>query len=234
MRASRHLPAIVALLLAAGSGTAVAAATGEWISYRDAYRAMVVFEKYGKPKNFIQNHYQVMPREKGISLDGVQLSLQGKTMQVNLPLDPTGRTVFPFLKAAYDENAALVLNRKVANYVFRPRISIIVQADGLYETGDLRAACEQVLAWRRYVDATASAKKCVGVRFAFTGAGGEPEVRLRRGAAGETVLPAVTGAAFSDDPNAAFRVVNYRFADSAVPGQVVMTDAPLSIAALIE
>ncbi|MCC6072607.1 hypothetical protein ACFSQU_12650 [Massilia sp. GCM10020059] len=234
MRASRHLPAIVALLLAAGSGTAVAAATGEWISYRDAYRAMVVFEKYGKPKNFIQNHYQVMPREKGISLDGVQLSLQGKTMQVNLPLDPTGRTVFPFLKAAYDENAALVLNRKVANYVFRPRISIIVQADGLYETGDLRAACEQVLAWRRHVDATASAKKCVGVRFAFTGAGGEPEVRLRRGAAGETVLPAVTGAAFSDDPNAAFRVVNYRFADSTVAGQVVMTDAPLSIAALIE
>ncbi|WP_223467092.1 hypothetical protein [Massilia soli] len=233
MRPSRHLPALVALLLAAGSGAALAAAP-EWVSYRDAYRAMVLFEKYGKPKNYLQNHYQVMARDKGVSLEGVQLSLQGKTMQVNLPLDATGRTVFPFLKAAYDENAALVLNRKVASYVFRPRISIVVQADGLYETAELRAACEQALAWQRHIDASAGAKKCVGVRFAFTGAAGEPEVRLRRGAAGETVIPAVTGAAFSDDPNAAFRVVSYRFADSAAPGQIVMTDAPLSIAALIE
>ena len=218
------------MLLAAGSAAAVAA-TPEWVSYRDAYRAMVGFEKYGKPKNYLQNHYQVMPREKGVSLEGVQLSLQGKTMQVNLPLDATGRTVFPFLKAAYDENAALVLNRKAASYVFRPRISIAVQADGLYDSADLRAACEQALAWQRHVDASASARKCVGVRFAFTG---EPDVRLRRGAAGETVIPAITGAAFSDDPNAVFRVVNYRFADSAAPAQVVMTDAPLSIAALIE
>ncbi len=222
------------MLLAAGSGAAVAAATGEWVSYRDAYRAMVVFEKYGKPKNFIQNHYQVMPRAKGVTLDGVQLSLQGKTMQLNMPLDAAGRTAFPFLKAAYDENAALVLNRQVANYVFRSRISIIVRADGLYEAADLRAACEQALAWQRYLDASAGAKKCVGVRFAFSGAAGEPEVRLRRGSAGETVLPAVTGSAFSDDPNAAFRVVNYRFADSVGHGQVAMTDAPLAIAALIE
>lgn len=234
MRATRHLPAFVALLLAAGSGAARAAAAGEWVSYRDAYRAMVVFEKYGKPKNFIQNNLQVMPREKGVSLDGVQLSLQGKTLQLNLPLDATGRVVFPFLKAAYDENAALVLNRKVAQYVFRPRISIIVQADGLYETSDLRTACEQVLAWKRQMDLSAIGKKCIGVRFAFTGKEREPDVRLRRGAAGETVLPAVTGAAFSDDPNAAFRVVNYRFTEGAERGQVVLTDAPLSIAALIE
>lgn len=222
------------MLLAAGSGAARAAATGEWVSYRDAYRAMVVFEKYGKPKNFIQNHYQVMPREKGVSLEGAQLSLQGKIMQLNLPLDATGRTVFPFLKAAYDENAALVLNRKIGQYVFRPRISIIVQSDGLYEAAHLRAACEQALAWQRHLDASAGSKRCVGVRFAFTGAAGEPEVRLRRGAAGDTVLPAVTGAAFSDDPHAGFRVVNYRFAEGADKGQVVMTDAPLSIAALIE
>ena len=132
------------------------------------------------------------------------------------------------------ENAALVLNRKVAQYVIRPRISIIVQADGLYETSDLRVACEQVLAWKRQMDLAAASKKCIGVRFAFTGKEREPEVRLRRGAAGETVLPAVTGAAFSDDPNATFRVVNYRFADGTDAGQVVMTDAPLSIAALIE
>ncbi|RJG15168.1 hypothetical protein D3872_14635 [Massilia cavernae] len=220
------------LLLAAGSGAARAEA-GEWVSYRDAYRAMVVFEKYGKPKNYLQNHYQVMPREKGVSLQGVQLSLQGKTVQINLALDPEGRTVFPLLKAAYDENAALVVNRKVSQFVFRPRVSIVVQADGVYEVAELRAACEQALAFQRHVDAAARSRKCVGVRFAFAGMDVDPGVRVRGADKAEALLPAVEGAAFADDPNAQFRVVNYRFAD-ADRGQVVTKNVPLSIAALIE
>jgi hypothetical protein len=230
MPALRHLPAVVAMLLAAGSGTARAAA-GEWVSYRDAYRAMVVFAKYGEPKNFLQNHYQVMPREKGVGTEGLELGLKGATVQVNLPLDPLGRTVFPLLKAAYDENAALVLNRKVGDYVFRPRISITAQADGVYDVADLRTACAQALAYQRHVDAAARAKKCVGVRFAF-GDGGEPGVRLRKGDKSETPLPLVEGAAFSDDPNAAFRVVNYRFAEGGA--QLVTREAPLAIAPLFE
>ena len=233
MRASRHIPAFVAmLLLAAGSGAARADA-GEWVSYRDAYRAMVVFEKYGKPKNYLQNHYQVMPREKGISLEGVQLSLQGKTLHINLPLDAEGRTVFPLLKAAYDENAALVLNRKVGQFVFRPRVSIIVQPDGVYDVAELNAACEQALAFQRHVDAAARSKKCVGVRFAFPGKDIDPGVRVRGADKAETLLPAVEGAAFADDPNAHFKVVTYRFAEG-LRGHVTTKNVPLSIAALIE
>ncbi|MGZ8289240.1 MAG: hypothetical protein ACXW2U_09235 [Telluria sp.] len=232
MRASRHLSSIVAMLLAAGAGAAQAGA-GEWVSYRDAYRAMVVFEKYGKPKSYIQNHYQVMPREKGVTLDGVQLTLQGRTIQLNLPLDPLGRTVFPLLKAAYDENAALVLNRGASQFVFRPRVSIVVQADGVYEAAGLRVACEQVLAFQRHVNAAAGLKKCVGVRFAFSGRDLEAGVRVRGADKMETTLPAVEGAAFSDDPNAQFRVVNYRFADGGA-GQVITRNVPLAIAALIE
>lgn len=219
------------MLLAAGSGTA-RAATGEWVSYRDVYRAMVLFEKYGNPKNFIQNHLQVMPKENGIGLEGVQLSLQGKTIQLNLPLDPTGRAVFPLLKAAYDENAALVLSRKLGQYVLRPRVSIVVRPDGIYEAADLRAACEQALAYQRHVDAAAGSKKCVGVRFSFAARDGQPGVRLRRGDKGESVLPVLEGTAFADDPHAAFRIVNYRFGDGA--GQLVTKATPLAIAALFE
>jgi hypothetical protein len=135
----RHCCLFAALLLAANVAVAEAP-DGEWLSYRDAYRAMVVFEKYGGPKHLIQNHFQVMPRAKAVSTDGLRLSLIGKSTQLNLPLDPLGRAVFPLLKAAYDENAALVLNRKPGQFVLRPRVSVLVRPDGVYEAAELRAA----------------------------------------------------------------------------------------------
>jgi hypothetical protein len=67
----------------------------EWVSYRDAYKQMVVFAKYGKPKNFLQIHYEVSPRDPMATLEGLHLTLTGKNTQLNLPLDATGRAVFP-------------------------------------------------------------------------------------------------------------------------------------------
>ena len=57
----RRCPVFAVSLLAAGVAGAQVP-DGEWVSYRDAYRAMVVFEKFGGPKHLIQNHFQVMPR----------------------------------------------------------------------------------------------------------------------------------------------------------------------------
>ena len=220
------------MLLTAGAATAQAH-DGEWFSYRDAYRAMVVFEKYGKAKNLLQNHLQVLPRDKGASAEGLQLTLNGKTTQLNLPLDATGRAVFPLLKAAYDENAALVLNRKAGLYVFRPRVSLVVRADGVYEAPELRAACEHALNYERYVDAALRAKKCVGVRFVFSRTGGEPGVKLRRGE-GQQNLPVVEGAAFAGEPEDGFKTVSYRFSEAADKDQVVTQNAPLAIAPLYD
>jgi hypothetical protein len=231
MNLRRHIPALMAALLAAGPAAAVAI-EGEWVSYRDAYRTMVVFEKYGKPKNFIQNHLQLMPRERGVSVDGVHLSLNGKHTQLILPLDATGRAVFPLLKSAYDENAELVVNRKVNQYLFRSRVSIVVRADGVYELGDLRAACEQVLQYQRFVDGAAGKLRCTGVRFAFAKRSENVQVKLRRDG-GEQLLPVHDGAAFHDDPNDSFRVVSVRIGE-ADKGQLVTQSAPLSIAALLE
>lgn len=232
MSSSRHLPPILALLLAAGA-VAAEPHEGDWVSYRDAYRAMVVFEKYGKPKNLIQNHYQVMPKDRGVPAEGLQLALNSKSLQLKLPLDATGRAVFPLLKTAYDENAELVLNRKVSQYVLRPRVSIAARPDGVYEAAELQAACEQALNYQRFVDASAHAKKCVGVRFAFAGKGERPGVKLRKGDA-EQALPVLPGAAFADDPKQAFLTVTYRFVQPAAREQVVTQDAPLAIAALFE
>jgi hypothetical protein len=231
----RHCCLFAALLLAANVAVAEAP-DGEWLSYRDAYRAMVVFEKYGGPKHLIQNHFQVMPRAKAVSTDGLRLSLIGKSTQLNLPLDPLGRAVFPLLKAAYDENAALVLNRKPGQFVLRPRVSVLVRPDGVYEAAELRAACGQALSFARYADASARRLNCAGVRFGFARKAGTPAVRVRDGRDGSLApaLPVSEGAIFADDPDDGFQTVLYRFGATPARGQLVTQDAPLAIAPVFE
>lgn len=224
----RYISAIVALLLTTASA-GVHSHEGEWVSYRDAYRVMVVFEKYGKPKNFLQNHYQVMPRDQSVPPTDLRLALIGKSTHVNLPLDATGRAVFPLLKAAYDENAALVLDRPAGHYVMRPRLSVVIRHDGVYEAAELFAACEQALNYERFLDASARGKKCAAMRFVFAKKGMEPAVRVRLGGGEQGSLPVEQGAAFDGDPNEGFKIVHYRFAGSADKGQVETRDAPLAI-----
>lgn len=228
----RSLSLIAALLLAAGPAAA-RAQDGEWVSYRDAYRKMVVFEKYGKPKHLIQNHLQVIPRSRGVLREGLRLELEGKSTQLNLSLDATGRTVFPLVKAAYDDNAALVLDHNVGQFVVRPRVTLAVRADGIYEAAELRAACEQALNFARYVDASARGLVCAGVRFGFPRKGAVPAVRMRNGDAA-TVLAAVDGPIFADDPDDGFRTVLVRFGDLPARAQVMTRQAPQAIVPVFE
>jgi hypothetical protein len=229
----RSFAARVPLLLALGLGAGMAQAqeTG-WVSYRDAYRAMVTFAKYGKAKNFLQNHYQVAPKDGSGSLEGLRLTLSGRTTQLNLPLDATGRTTFPLLKAAYDENAMLVLNRKVSDYTFGPRISIVPRVNGVYDSADLRTACDQALQYMRHTDAGYGNRHCAGVRFAFLPKS-DAEVRVRDPLR-EVALPAGQGAAFDGDANTDFRVMVYRFAEWPEKVQVISQNAPVAIAPVIE
>lgn len=222
----RHHFALFALLFTAGSAVGQAA-DAEWKSYRDAYRTMVAFDKYGKPKHLIQHHLQVAPRDKAVSPEGLQLTLVGKVTRLNLPLDATGRAVFPLLKAAYDENASLVLNRPGGQYLFKPRVSIVVRPDGVYDAAELRAACEQALAYQRQLGAAAAGSKCHGVRFVFARGVTEPGVRLHKGD-GPT-LPPVDGPAFQGDAYEGFRVVSYKFGDAQVKEQLVTQNVPLAI-----
>jgi hypothetical protein len=234
MRASRHLIAAFAWLAAVVSTSAQAQTqAGEWVSYRDAYRAMVQFEKYGGPKNLLQSQLQVQSRDHAGLGEGAQLTLTGKTTQLNLSLDALGRTVFPLQKAAYDENAALVLNRKGMPFVLRPQVTIAPRADGHYDTADLRTACAQALGFVRYVDASQRARQCAGVRFVFpkketAGA------RLRHADGGEQALPVTSGAAFTGDPDEGFPIVTWRFATAPGRAQVVTYNAPLAIVPIFE
>ena len=224
--ARAFLLALLLLTGAAGARAADEAQDGEWISYRDAYRQMIRFEKYGKPKHLVQHHLQVVPKDKGVSLEGARLTLTGPSLQLNLPLDAAGRAVFPFLKSAYDDNARIVLNRKAGQYLLQPRISLAPRADGTYELGDLRAACEQALDYLRHAGRPGMQDKaCSGVRFSYP-RDASPVVRLR-GAA--QTLAVEEAAAFADAAAPLFKTVSYRFGE-ADKGTLVTEAAPLAIA----
>ena len=230
MRVPRQLIAPIALLLAAVPAAAQLR-DGEWVSYRDAYRAMVRFEKFGGPKNLLVSRLQVLPGERAPFAEGAQLTLNGKSTQLNLPLDALGRTMLPLQKSSYDENAVLVLNRKSLPFTVRSRVTLALRADGQYDSVDLQAACGQALGFARYLDASVGARQCAGVRFVFgkkEGAG----ARLRRPDGQEQALAASPGAAFNGDADDGFPVVNWRF--GVERAQVVTYNAPLAIVPLFE
>jgi hypothetical protein len=228
----RSLSLLAVWMLATGPAAAQAR-DGAWVSYRDAYRAMVVFEKYGQPKHLIQSQLQVMPRAKGVSRDGLRLALEGKSTQLNLALDATGRTVFPLLKAAYDDNAALVLDRNVGQFAVRPRVTVAVRADGVYEAAELRAACDQALHFARHVEASARSLACAGVRFGFAGKGAAAALRLRNGEAA-ALLAVGEGRIFDDDADDGFQTVLVRFTDMPARAQLMTRQAPLAIVPVFE
>jgi hypothetical protein len=235
MRPTLSFTASLMLLLAAGSsGSAAAQArAGEWVSYRDAYRVMVVFEKYGGPKNLLQNQLEVQVREHGASLEGVRVVLAGKGTQLNLTLDPLGRIAFPLQKAAYDANAALVLNRKGMPFAVRAQVTIAPRADGLYDIAELRAACAQALGFSRYIDASQRGRQCAGVRFVFPKTA-EAGARLRHPDGSEQPLVVEAGPAFAGDADEGFPVLNYRFGAGNEHAQLMADNPPLAIVPVFE
>nr|WP_315401055.1 hypothetical protein [uncultured Duganella sp.] len=223
---------LLLLWLALAPACALAQQGADWISYRDAYRQMIWFEKYGKPKQFLQNHLRVRPRDAAASTDGLRLTLNAKGARLDLPLDALGRAVFPFSKAAYDDNAELELNRKAGQFAFGPWVSIVTRADGVYPVADLLAACEQLAAYLRHAGAPGG-KSCAGVQFSYA-KGDAAQVRVARGAGATLALAGADGPAFPGDAAAGFRVFVYRFAVFADGVQVVTSSTPLAIAALLE
>lgn len=241
MNAPRRIALLLALLLSAGTSTAHAPApASEWLSYRDAYRAMVMFQKYGGPKHYLQNQLQLVPARQGAVVPDLRLILQTRDGDQYLALDPTGRAAFPLSTAAYNENAPLLVNGGVGPVGFRARVSIVPRTNGLYDSAELRAACGQALDYLRYTDTSARARACVGVRFVYphvdAAVVAPAPVRLRSGAAEAVAvaLPVTQGGAFPDDGQTGFRVVNYRFSHGAEPNQLITSSTPLAITPLIE
>ncbi len=223
---------LLLLCLALLPAFASAQEDSDWVEYRTAYRQMIWFEKYGKPKQFLQNHFRIRPRDKSVALDGLRLALNSKATHLALPLDALGRAVFPFSKAAYDDNAELTMNRKAGQLKSGAWVSIVTRPDGVYAAADLRTACDQLLAYLRY-SGEAAGKSCAGVQFSYP-KNDSSQVQFHAAGGAVSVLAAKEGPAFTGDVIASFRVFVYRFAALPEAGQIVTSSTPLAIAALLE
>lgn len=207
----------------------------EWISYRDAYKTMVWFEKFGKSKNLIQNRFQIVVKEKQVSFDTVRLTLNSKSGVMNLNLDPLGQTQLPLLKAAYDENAELSITPRIGQFSFRSRVSILLRADGNYEMSDLRAACEQSLSFLSSLDpAGMNGKKCVGVKFAFDKKDVSAAVELRTHNSTNQAVGIQENALLWQDSSIQLKVAQVRFDTNFDKSHLITRSSPLIAIAVIE
>lgn len=141
--------------------------TEEWISYRSAYKLMLQFEKYGKPKHLLQNHLQLLNNQAQPFAEG-QLSLQAKTLQMSLQVDALGRVRLPLLKLAYDENAELRLATQNQGLQLRLSLALALPYEGHYEASQLKSACEQALNFYVSVgDRRGVQKRCSGIVMVY-------------------------------------------------------------------
>ncbi|MDT9000661.1 hypothetical protein RQP53_15405 [Paucibacter sp. APW11] len=230
----RTLPLLLAL---ACSAAAWAGDDEAWWSYRDAYRTLVRFDKQGQPKHLIQQQLQVQPLIAGAPTEGLQLRLQGSHTDLELKLDAALQTRVPLLKSAYDDNAALRLNRRAQAFGFKVRLSIVARADGVYPLGELRLACEQVLnAQLRLDPQQPSGRRCVGVSLAF-GRDASPGVSWRQDGQSRGPihnLTATPGPLYPGEAGREHQVVQLRWDGQPDTAQLLTHSTPLVIAALIE
>ncbi len=222
-------------VLAQSNVDAIKKNESDWISYRDAYKLMVSFEKYGKAKHLIQNRFQVVIKDKTVSPDTVRLSLNARNSATNLSLDPLGQTQLPLLKAAYDENAELSVSPKLGQFSYRSRISIQLRNDGNYDIADLKLACEQTLSYMQYLDASSVAgKKCVGVKFGFDKRDSNAGVEVRTANQTATPIPLQDNAAIWPEGINNSRIAQYNFSVGSDKGHVLTRTPPIIIVAVIE
>lgn len=221
------LPLCSAMLVHAGADE------GRWWSYRDAYRSLVRFEKQSQPKHLIQQRLQLQPLSSGQSAQGLRLSLSGEHTDLDLPLDAGLHTRVPLLKSAYDDNAALRLNRAAEAYAFRVRVSITPRPDGNYPVAELRQACEQVLEFQNQVDPDQyRGKRCVGVSLAFA-RGSNPGVSYRLGNSSRN-LTTSPGPLYPGEPDRDHPVLSLRWEAGGDGAMLSTPSAPLVIAAMLE
>ena len=216
--------------------TVTAERDAEWHSYRRAYSAYAFFQPFLSTRPLIQAHMQIRPNTPDLPMEGLSVHLTGETTSIHLKADAIGRVTIPILKAAYDEDAVLRLNRRKGNYHFQGRYSIRERDDGVYSAADLRAACDQLLSAQRESGYRLRliGKKCAGVKFVYARTGQAPSVLVRDGVQPERELPVVEDRAFENATMGTYKVALYRFKQWPASGTVEARQRPIAIGTLYE
>ena len=110
--------------------------------------------------------------------------------------------------------------------------AIVVRPDGVYESSDLREACEQMLSYQNYLDASVlRGRKCVGVRFVYPKKHANSVVEFRQADRTVKALPMSDGVAIWGQENENFTIMTYLFSAWPEKGQIISRSAPIAISA---
>lgn len=209
------------------------------MSYRDAYKSMLWFEKYGEKKNLIQNHLQVVFNENAPDFKNQHLILISKNTRISLPLDEMGRTVLPLLKSAYDENAELILDLpfepKSTQASFLSMISIKIRLDNNYDSANLLLACEQALKFQHFMGVEAvNDKHCKGVYFIYSDSDKLASIKIKSANGEEKELSQSTHFLINQGDTAKLKKVSVLLEKNSDKARVMTKSAPLAILPIIE
>ena len=207
----------------------------EWNSYRHAYKASAFYASYTRSRPLIQAHMQLRPLNNA-PLTGLNVHLAGEKTSLDIAVDDMGRANIPLLKQAYDEDAVLRLNRPKGQFYFSGRYSIKENPGAQYSSGDLRAACEQLISAQRESGDRLRllGKKCSGIKFVFALTDDKAGADMQDSHQRSHHLPVSTSHPFEDDSMGMYRVAIYRFADWPEQGIVKPATGLLAIGTLYE
>lgn len=207
----------------------------EWAGYRHAYRAAARFARMTASRPLIQAHMQIQPLREGLPMAGLRLQLVGESTSMELTADLAGRVTVPLLKAPFDEDAVLRLNRHKGNYRFSGLFSIRERADQRYDAAMLRAACEQMLSVQREAGSKFNlmGKQCAGVKFLYALGDATASLAFKAGEGAARPIVAVDQRGFDLPPIVTrYQVLAYRFADWPAQGVLLTASTPLAIVAI--
>ncbi|MBI3284888.1 MAG: hypothetical protein HYZ65_08585 [Burkholderiales bacterium] len=219
--------------LDAQDSTVIVTATRDpqWISYRDAYKAMEIFNDYQKPKNYLKPRFVLWPKNTNESNEELRLQIIGKTTNQEVRLENLWGTI-PMNKSAYDEGADFRLNRRAGSYRFARVMTIADNPEGVYAEAELRVACNQVLDFFRdklFERIRFIGKKCSGIKFLYSQKIDEPVLNLREKNQNLSRIKEQ-----EIDSEKGRKIIIYRFSDSHKGADIITTTLPVAIAALIE
>lgn len=204
----------------------------QWMSYRDAYRALQQFVKYDQAKDLVRTSFVVSAYIPASVSTPLKVSLVSASLNEDLPVSEDSMVQLPVNRQAYDEDAQIRSNRKAGTHRFQFVASIALRTDGTYTDSYLQSACRQQFDFVRQVNITARlqtiGKRCQGVIFLFPAAGTAGD------AAGSAPVQINGGVAETASKDARYRSYEYRF--GALPdGQAIHTNtAPIFIKGLYE
>jgi len=117
-------------------------------SYRKIMYGMEIFDRYHGLAPNASLRFQLLTRKPGATLDGIALRIVGDTVNLMQAIAADKTFTVALDKAAYDEDASMVLNRKNETVTWRAQVISPGLPAGARRLGDLRLGCRVGVAAR--------------------------------------------------------------------------------------